>query len=532
MPHLEVGDYIETESISTLGGDGQGGRIFEGPRWFFREEKIAYWRSEFIVVSPKNRPLDIETGGQVPAPTVTESGALVTRRWRVDKSPALPEEPGSAPIQEFLPNVRIGWGITLDEVLSRMVDAASDETPRDPRLARVAESIVRSGPSAPAPKGAPGAKGDAAGTARGPEAKPGGPLPASLDERARRIYRWVLANVENGRESDPRRVVLGKSGNRTEAFVYLCRLIGIDAKLGVVRDRLTPPSRGPMSEAESFGAVAVRLATEHGPRWMLVRDKFAPYGYLPSSLRGQPAAVLVAGTPRETTPTTGPQDGITYEGTAELAADGSARIDLEQRFEGKFAIAIRAALETLPDARLKDTIESRLLSQALPGAHLLAIEVESLTDLDAPLKLVMKVETSSLARQRGRELVLSPPFMINVGGLATLPVRETPLYLSEQVATRTAVALRVKLPAGARLATALAPASAEDGPRTAIVKDRAEAGSIVFERVVDIPAGRVQPEAYAAFQDFARRADAALHRDVVIALDSADATSSPHASVN
>lgn len=519
MPHLEVGDYIETESITTLRGDGQGGRVFEGPRWFFREEKLAYWRSEFVVVSPINRPLDLETGGQVPPPTVTESGALVTRRWRVDKTPALPEEPGSAPIQEFLPNVRIGWGITLTEVLSRMVDAASDETPRDPRLARVAETIARSGAPTPAPaKLATAAKKAAPAQAAGVPDGAAGPLPASVDERARRIYRWVLANIESGRESDPRRVVLGKSGNRTEAFVYLCRLMGIDAKLGIVRDRLTPPSRGPMSEAESFTAIAVRIATERGPRWMLVQDKFAPYGYLPSSLRGQPAVVLVDGTPRETTPTTGPQDGVSYEGTAELAADGSARLSIEQRFEGKFAIAVRAALETLPDARIKDTIEARLLSQALPGAHLLTLDVKNLADLDAPLTLVMKVETSSLARQRGGELVLSPPFLVNIGGLASLPTRETPLYLSEQLATRTTVLLRITLPDGARLVTPLSPTSAEDGPRSATVKDRADGSAIVFERVIDVPAGRIQPAAYPVFQDFARRADAALHRDVVIAL--------------
>ena len=63
----------------------------------------------------------------MPAPVVTEDGALVTRRWRVDRSPAVPEEPGAAPIQEYLPNVRIGWGISLDDTLGRMVDAVSDE---------------------------------------------------------------------------------------------------------------------------------------------------------------------------------------------------------------------------------------------------------------------------------------------------------------------------------------------------------------------------------------------------------------------
>ena len=260
MPHLEIGDYIETETITTLHGDGQGGQRFEGPRWFFREEKIPYFRSEFITVSPKNRPLDIETGGTVPRPRVSESGALVIRRWRVDKSPALPEETASAPIQEFLPNVRIGWGISLKDTVARMVDAAADETPRDPRLVRVAPrtssrrlpltqpSAAKSLPKAPAEPGA-GAEPRAERRARRRSPSP------SRRRRRTPWWRWPSPRLcpgragvhrgegaahlplgahqrEAGREPDGRRVVMGKSGNTTEAFLYLCRLAGIDARLG------------------------------------------------------------------------------------------------------------------------------------------------------------------------------------------------------------------------------------------------------------------------------------------------------------
>src|SRR5262249_28586275 len=149
----------------------------------------------------------------------------------------------------------------------------------------------------------------------------------------------------------------------------------IDAALGVVRDRLAPPPLGPLSETETYNSLAVRVGTEKGPRWMMVHDKFAPYGYLPSALRGQPGVVLQAGGAREKTPTTGSQDGIEYEGSAELSADGSAMIDLEQRFDGKFAIALRNVLETLPEARLRETVEARLLPQAIPGARLARIVV-------------------------------------------------------------------------------------------------------------------------------------------------------------
>ena len=510
MPHLEVGDYIETENVTTLRGDGRGGVRFEGPRWFFREEKLAYWRSEFIVVSPKSRPLDIETGGKVAPPSVTEDAATVTRRWRVDKAPAVPEEPASAPIQEFLPNVRIGWGIHLDETIERLVEAGSSiETPSDPRLARVARAIAlaASGESAPATD-----VDQARALSR-----------IGADEKARRLYRWVLANVEEGREQDGRRVVIGKSGERLAAFRYLAHLIGLDVKLGVIRDRLTEPTHGTFSEAEQFNAVALRIATEHGPRWMTVRDKFAPYGYLPNSLRGQPAVVLAPGAPRETTPLDGARDAIANEGTVTLSEDGSAKLVLDQRYEGKFAIGLRTALEALPDARLNQAIESRLLPQSLPGARLTSLSVKNAADLDAPLVLSMTIEMPNFARRRGDELVISPPFKIDLGALASLPTRETPLFLSEQVATRSSVKLAIDLPRGARVATRLSPMRAEDGRRAIEVADRAEDGRLVLERVVELPAGRVQPSDYPAFEAFVRAGLSALYRDVTISLRSASA---------
>jgi tetratricopeptide (TPR) repeat protein len=514
MPHLEVGDYIETETVTTMRNDGHGGQHFEGPRWFFREEKIPYWRSEFIVISPKNKHLDVETGGNVPKPDVSESGALAIRRWRVDLSPALPEEPASAPIQEFLPNVRIGWGTSLDDTIARLVDAASDETPRDPRLLRVVEGILQNKPGDEKGKAVEKGKTPVAAAA---EALAAAPL--STDEKARRIYRWVLSNVEQGRESDGRRIVIGKSGNRTEAFLHLCRLAGIEASLGLVRDRLAPPAIGPMSDAESFGAIAVRVTTETGPRWMVVRDKFAPYGYMPSSLRGQPAVVLKPGAPRETTSNEGSSDAVIHKGTVTLGSDGSATLDIVQRYEGKLAILLRTALETLPDARLKETVEARLLPQSLPGARVISVEVKNLSDIDQPLELGMKLEMSSFARSQGKELLVPPPFPMQLAKLAQLPSRETPLYISEQLATRVELQLRVKLPAGAKVTTALEPASVENDGRTAWVKDRSEQGALVFDRVVDIPAGRVKVEDYAKFQAFAQRADALLHRDVVVSLE-------------
>ncbi len=484
MPHVEVGDYIETESITSQNGDGQFGKRYLGPHWFFREADVAYWRSEIVIVTPKDKPIVIEQHGQVPPPTIEDRGPLVARRWRVDRSPAAPTEPGSPPIREYLPSVRVGWGITLADHARRLADMATDELPRDPRLVRMATQI--------APEG------------------------LSVNERARRLYRWVITNVEEGREADGRRVVIGKAGNRTSGFLYLCRTLGIPAEVAVVRDRLAPPPLGPIDETEAFDDVVVRLGTDP-PLWLTVRDKFAPFGYLPGPLRGQPAFRLVPGTPRETTGTQGGQDGVTYEATGELRADGSATMDLAQRFLGKPAIELRSGLEQFPATRLKEVVEGRLLARAVPGARLGSLSVEHQSDLDEPIVMHMRIEVRDFARTQpqSRELLLSPPFAIRISQLTSLPSRQTPLILPDP--TYAAVKISLKLPPGA-MVVGTTRAEVRDGDRRVAVLDRQEGGTLILERIIDIPAGRVQPGAYADLQKFARDADDATMRDVRIRL--------------
>src|SRR5690606_14672258 len=123
---LEVGDYIETESIWVLRGASPGGRQFLAPRWFFREENTSYHTSELVVVIPsaidKRHEIIVETTGEVPPPTVEQTAGFVARRWRVDGSIGVVEEPLRPPVSEFLPSVRVGWGIDADDQLRRIRD--------------------------------------------------------------------------------------------------------------------------------------------------------------------------------------------------------------------------------------------------------------------------------------------------------------------------------------------------------------------------------------------------------------------------
>jgi hypothetical protein len=76
---------------------------------------------------------------------------------------------------------------------------------------------------------------------------------------------------------------------------------------------------------------------------------------------------------------------------------------------------------------------------------------------------------------------------------------------------------QVVVPSSMRLPPSLPGADVRDGDRSVVVKDAVEGNAILLARVVDIPAGRVQPGAeYAKFVAFTQAADQVLDREIAI----------------
>ncbi|MBX3258968.1 MAG: tetratricopeptide repeat protein [Labilithrix sp.] len=486
MPHLEVGDYVEMEHITAMPSDGAKGRRYRGPHWFFREADKGYWRSEFVVMAPKDRPVEIETVGQVPQPKTAERGPFLERRWRVDESPPAPEEPDAPNPREFLPSVRVGWGIDLEDTLLRYVDAASEETPIDPRLVKVAQAIVKDIPA------------------------------TKKDDRARAVYTFVGETVQDAQENDGRRVITGRAGSRQSAFFYLMRLLGIKAELALVKSRIAMPPAGKMSEVETYDNVVARVETGGDGRWLTVRDKFAPFGYVPAELRGQPAIRLVPGTPRATTPRLGAADGVLIEGRAFLKEDGSASVEISQSYVGRMGIGLRAVFDRVAEGKRSEFVETRLLGNNLPGARLKDLRMENKDDLAAPLVLKMKADVPQLARKAGGgKLLLKQLFAVDIAQIASLPQRQTPLLLGSS--SHVEVDFRIVTPTTMRLPASLPVGELRDGDRSVVVKDAVEGNALKLVRVVDIPAGRVQPGAdYARFVKFTQSADELLAREIAL----------------
>ncbi len=483
LPHLEVGDFIELEHITSQAGDGAKGRQYGGPHGFFREADKGYWRSEFIVVTPSAKELEIETRGTVPPARTRDLGDFVEREWRVELSPPAEAEPDSPPITEFLPSVRVGWGVSLDSTLARLVDLAGDDIPLDPRLRAKALAIG----------GATGA----------------------TDERARLLYRWVIEHVQDGKETDGRRVVTSGSGSRQAAFRYLLRLLGIESQLALVKNGLAAPPIGELSEVEQYDALVLRFMTERGMRWIVVRDRFAPYGYIPAELRDQPAIVLAPGIPRDVVRAQGVVDGVTYEGRASVRGEGSASLDLVLTLSGNRAIAWRNALDRVPQARLFDFVERELIAPSFDGGHVRDLKIDGVQAVDQPLVMNLRVEVPELAKPAQGQLVLRPPFAPSLSGLAALPERHTPMLRT--TSWHTEVRMSVVLPDSASMPSDVPRGELRLGDATIVSRDAVHGHAIDFARTIDVPAGRVQPgEDYARWRTFVRAADALLTRDVLI----------------
>jgi len=486
MPHLDIGDYIETEVVMSFEGDGQHGSSYLGPTWFFQEEKLAYDRSELVIISPEFRPLAIEARGNAPEPTIERRDGLLIHRWKVTGSPAATSEFLQPSAREVLPNVRVGWGARLDLQLRGLMDATTVLTPTDPRIVRLARRLVEGGPK-------------------------------DLLGQAARVYHWVLDNVEDGPEQDGRRVVMGKRGNRWRAFVELCRALRIPTQFAVAQNLLLPPPAGPFEEAFRFSEPVLRVGTAKASRFVVLSDKFTPFGYLPAEIRGTEGYLLTGDTPQPTTiVASGPTDRFEITGRGSVDREGDATFTLRQHFEGKLAIVLRGVLAEAPDAQLRSFVEGRLLGQSLKGAQLLDFEFKNRDLVDQPLLLESRVRVPRFAQKTEGGLLISPPFTPNLRSLASVPNRETPLVLTEDSEHR--LRIELELPAGAKLTRSPAVRDARHGDMGVKISDRFSNRVLVLERFTRVPLGRIAVADYEKFASFARETGDALEAQLAVSL--------------
>jgi hypothetical protein len=266
-----------------------------------------------------------------------------------------------------------------------------------------------------------------------------------------------------------------------------------------------------------FTQPLLHVSGDHEPIWLSFGGKYTPFAYVPAEARGMPAYVLTDDKPVPAqVPAAGALDNLRYTGVFRVAPDGSAEIELEQSFFGKYAMGLRNALAEIPEEQLRDVLESRLLGPELRGLELTSYAIDHFDDLDNPLVIRARAKIPGFAQRSGDMLLISPPFGPRISQLAALAQRQTPLLMAE--AMHREINLRIVLPNGAELASDVTPVKIVEGDRSVQVADTVKPGELSLVRTVNLPAGRVQPNDYPRFLTFARHADEALSQSVRVHL--------------
>jgi len=106
--------------------------------------------------------------------------------------------------------------------------------------------------------------------------------------------------------------------------------------------------------------------------------------------------------------------------------------------------------------------------------------------------------------------------MPELSRMVALPSRRTPLLLDE--ANYQKIKLNIELPPGSRVISRVGSTHLKNEGREVQVDDKLQKNTLTLMRMIDMPAGRVQPAQYPRFVDFARQADDALAASIRIQL--------------
>ena len=485
LPNVAVGDFVEHEYVRVLGPpDGIPGGIL-GDRFYFSSFETPFYRSEQVVAAPKNMRLVIDPRGPAPETQREEIEGLAVYRWRVDRSEPLVREPASIAPREYIPSINWGHGATWGLFLEGLRDVLADRDPIDPAALALSRRIVR------------GARSD--------------------QEKAKKLYYWVLENIENNNDvfGIAPTMLSGRTGNRTRVLHYLLGLVGIESSLILVRDYSADQTESDLADDDTYGNLVLKL----GDQYLVTGARGIPFGYVSPTMRGQDALVLV---PYENTDEVrkvrvpeAPEgsEERTIEILADVDSDGSGRVEVTETFRGLQAIEWRTDLEGVPEAVLEQRFEEGYAARVVPGARLDSLRISGREDPEEPLVLRYTVTAPNLARQQGGRLVLPglfptmlTPSFAQMGQRTTTQIVGPPLDID--------VTMRIRVE-GRAPASSLGPVEIQ-GPDGARFVARASTtdDALVVRRSLTLPLMRVTPEQYPALARFVRQTDAAEAREI------------------
>ena len=417
-PELEVGDFVEWETLESIEPGAAFGGGFIGQRFYFQSSEAPLERSEYIVVAPQALPLDVDARAGVAPPTEQKlPGGLVRRRFVAERVPQVFPERAAVAALHWIPSVRLSSGVDANSWVGFVTDRLSAISRGNPAVQSVAKSVLE--------------------LAGGKTASPW--------LRAKALVSWVTTNIEaEGGADDPASFAVARGrGNRLAAALALAKLLDVPAESLLVRPLGIAAFDEPLSVQESMAFSDVLLRFPGLNKWnpnpalrrsddvfVDTRLRYAPFGYLPPGLRGA-AALHSQGAPVVKTMV---QDVRQVRLHITVNTDGDAVVKASEHLVGAAAIDWAEALHQLgPDEdKRRRRFEEAYLAYHFPGATL---EKVNFKPGAAELDLDYQLSIERFATKSPEGLTLEPRFFLAQPGrrYATEPVRKTSLLMGPDV---------------------------------------------------------------------------------------------------
>lgn len=491
FPSLAPGDYIEFEYMRPRGAPLGYPGGFIGDRFYFQNFETPFDRSQLTVVTPDRIELMLDPRGPAPQTVMQREDGLRVYSWRVDESRPLVEEPGSVVSREFIPSIYWGYGASWAMYIESLRDVLADRDIRDPAAERVVRDIL-------------GEEGDR----------------ATPEQRARRIYAWVLDNIEDPGEGAfdlAPAMLAARSGNRSRVLAYLLGVAGLEAEVALVRSYAADSNEAELPDEDTYQSLAVRLSGLGEPIWLHAGSRGAPFGYMPPVLSGMPALMLTPGGETVRLPERAADADLrTVELDVEINESGGGRVSVVETYRGAGAVLWRDQLEGIPEADLESQFESQYVASFLPGGRLSRLAITGRETPEEPLVLRYEAEVESLVRRTRAGLGLPPLYRVRLGQQYA-PVESRTTTQLVMNGTTIDVTMRVSAPDGMTVATEGSTATIDgpNGARVGIANER-EGAALVVRRSYRVPRMRVPPDQYPELARFARSADEAESAEITI----------------
>jgi cellulose synthase operon protein C len=473
-PELEVGDFVESETLEVKEPSEAYAPGFVGERFYFQSFEAPLDRSEYLLVAPANMPLDVDRRVDAPSPAMTMAGdGTRILAFTVRGSPQVFPERSAVPATEWIPSVRVSSALPKDGWSRFIANRALGLSRGSPEVRQTAASIA-----------------ERVGGERG--------------RFAEAIVAWVREHIEPENEfAVAATTTLARHrGNRAWLLLALARSLGVQADVVLARSLLKAEASAPWvtAEQDDFRELLVRFPSAAGDRFVDPQIRRAPFGYLLPGFDGAPAVVV--GTGHVVKVVSGVKDSRSVTLRARLESDGGAKVAVTEQLSGWPAVEWSELLDRAGKDRgkLRQDFEQHWLGHQFPGAQLDSLSVEP-GEGGVGTRVSYTFRSARMASRQGGVLRLRPEFFQAQPGrrFGTEPRRKTALMLGYDIPLD--LDAEIALPSGARVIEVGQGGDVSTGGARFFEKRQvndAQDGSrsISLQRQSRLPIARVLPDDY------------------------------------